>query len=502
MAIKKIELNRKTKNSRKKRYFDYIENNFYLELNYNSEETQILYHQNYKNVYYKYYRLTKKKNYLKLKSTKKYIDDYYVDYLSNEINYNLMIELILEYFNKYKNKLLRNKKRNESINTRILKKNIIRENKEKIKLKQVKFYLKQQKSIEFIKKKVKIGKEKINKLKIILENDGDIDDFDIQKLGRKSSKSKDKKLIAKIKTKIDKNPTITYKELQKEVIDKKNIKQISTRTLKKIIDKNDYIKKTPKPKFEGKRNSKKYNNKQKYEKLSKIYFALLNNKNKKNLNLFFLDETYLNELSFIPKCFIKDGEELKINCEPKKQSLSVLSMVNFEGKKYFKMYNHSITSIDLLKFLEEIILNNYNYERDKNIIIMDNARCHQSKITNDTLWNFGKIIYLPPYSPDLNLIEKIFQIFKKKIMKYCRINTSKEFEYNVLSAWNDIRDNEFKKAIEEFKQEFSYNYIRKFYNVDNEFNITENIYFENNYEIYNQIVKDNIDISSEESQDN
>ena len=49
------------------------------------------------------------------------------------------------------------------------------------------------------------------------------------------------------------------------------------------------------------------------------------------------------------------------------------------------------------------------------IIIVDNARFHiKEEVNRITNYNGHEVIFLPPSSPDLNPIEKVFAILKKK----------------------------------------------------------------------------------------
>jgi transposase len=55
--------------------------------------------------------------------------------------------------------------------------------------------------------------------------------------------------------------------------------------------------------------------------------------------------------------------------------------------------------------------------KGKIAIILDNASCHKTKALQDYCTRNGiTLIYLPPYSPDLNPIEKLWGTIKK-IMK-------------------------------------------------------------------------------------
>jgi len=52
------------------------------------------------------------------------------------------------------------------------------------------------------------------------------------------------------------------------------------------------------------------------------------------------------------------------------------------------------------------------------ILIMDNAAFHKSEQTKLLIENAGcQLLFLPPYSPDLNPIEKFWANLKKKIKR-------------------------------------------------------------------------------------
>jgi transposase len=66
-------------------------------------------------------------------------------------------------------------------------------------------------------------------------------------------------------------------------------------------------------------------------------------------------------------------------------------------------------------------------------VVMDNASFHKSIRTKELIESVGcKVIFLPPYSPDLNTIEKLWanmkRCIKQKIKDYLSL-------YNVISAF-------------------------------------------------------------------
>ena len=53
------------------------------------------------------------------------------------------------------------------------------------------------------------------------------------------------------------------------------------------------------------------------------------------------------------------------------------------------------------------------------VIVMDNASFHKSSVIKDSIEAAGcRLVYLPPYSPDLNPIEKFWANLKRWINQY------------------------------------------------------------------------------------
>ena len=81
-------------------------------------------------------------------------------------------------------------------------------------------------------------------------------------------------------------------------------------------------------------------------------------------------------------------------------------------------------------FLEEI---KNQYCTATNIcIILDNARYQRAYSVQRKAEQLNiNLIYLPPYCPNLNLIERLWRYFKKKVMKNKYYETFSEFEISV-----------------------------------------------------------------------
>jgi transposase len=103
--------------------------------------------------------------------------------------------------------------------------------------------------------------------------------------------------------------------------------------------------------------------------------------------------------------------------------------------------------VDKKVTLEVLINIRETYNDDKEIIIiMDNAKYNRAYIVQDLAKELNITIkFLPPYSPNLNLIERVWKFLKKKLKnKY--IEKFADFKHWI---------NEFCKNFDEYKNEIS-----------------------------------------------
>lgn len=105
-------------------------------------------------------------------------------------------------------------------------------------------------------------------------------------------------------------------------------------------------------------------------------------------------------------------------------------LVRIEGAMRTQNYIDTL-STHLIPFLTT------QFSSDGAIFQQDNAPCHKSKATLDFLrcQNF-QVLPWPPYSPDLNPIENLWAIVKRRIEKIPR-DTTASVEAATHNEWND-----------------------------------------------------------------
>lgn len=78
---------------------------------------------------------------------------------------------------------------------------------------------------------------------------------------------------------------------------------------------------------------------------------------------------------------------------------------------------HTETNVKVKKhLLKDILLPQLN---SNSVLVMDNMKSHHAKAVKNLLDSSGvRYIYLPPYSPDLNPIEKLWSKVKVFLLKF------------------------------------------------------------------------------------
>ena len=94
---------------------------------------------------------------------------------------------------------------------------------------------------------------------------------------------------------------------------------------------------------------------------------------------------------------------------------AVLSSVRLNGDTAYTTYSGGTTGDVFVDYLENILIPTLH---KGDIVIMDNLRSHHVKKVAEVLEKAEvKLLYLPPYSPDLNPIEKMWSKIKSILRK-------------------------------------------------------------------------------------
>jgi transposase len=101
---------------------------------------------------------------------------------------------------------------------------------------------------------------------------------------------------------------------------------------------------------------------------------------------------------------------------------NVLGALNFISKKMeFVANNEYITSVQVVELMEKIAK---KYCGRLIVLVLDNARYQRCKLVEEKAGLLGiQLEFLPPYSPNLNLVERFWKFVKTNVLNASSLNT-------------------------------------------------------------------------------
>ena len=131
------------------------------------------------------------------------------------------------------------------------------------------------------------------------------------------------------------------------------------------------------------------------------------------LLLFFVDAAHFVMLPFLGYLYSLTVRFIK--AASGRQRFSVLGALNAITKEVVTITDHGyINAISVCALLQKL---HDQFSQLPIVVIMDNARYQRCALVEETARKLGiQIIFLPPYSPNLNLIERLWKFVKKKAL--------------------------------------------------------------------------------------
>ena len=158
----------------------------------------------------------------------------------------------------------------------------------------------------------------------------------------------------------------------------------------------------------------------------KDYEDLKNNKHKDD-EILFMDAVHPQHNPVMAHGWIKQGKDYQICSNTGRQRLNINGAVSLDNMQLVMRYDDTINADSTIKLFEQI---EAAYSAAPKItVICDNARYYRSNLVKDYLKDSRvDLMFLPPYAPNLNLIERYWKYFKKNILYNKYYETFKEFK--------------------------------------------------------------------------
>lgn len=149
-----------------------------------------------------------------------------------------------------------------------------------------------------------------------------------------------------------------------------------------------------------------------------------------NIDLYYGDETRFSEQGYVPYGWQFDDEDVAIEvCKGK--SINCFGLLSRTNQFIYKMTQQNINADFVIEMLDELSLSISKFT----FVVLDNARIHTARKVKELLKIWQErglfIFYLPPYSPHLNIIERLWKEMKQGWLKPTDYQTADDLFYAV-----------------------------------------------------------------------
>jgi len=137
--------------------------------------------------------------------------------------------------------------------------------------------------------------------------------------------------------------------------------------------------------------------------------------------------------------WIKKGKEQTLKTNTGRQRININGAYDIENHNVIIREDESINAQSTIALLEQMLK---GQPLGMLYIILDNARYYRSKMVQEFIGNNPRIkfVFLPPYSPNLNIIERLWKLFKKKTTYNKYYEKFSVFKKSCLDFFENIDD--------------------------------------------------------------
>jgi transposase len=151
-------------------------------------------------------------------------------------------------------------------------------------------------------------------------------------------------------------------------------------------------------------------------------------------HLLFMDAAHFVLAPFL--CFLWCFKRIFIKGPAGRQRLNVIGAVNGLTKQiHFTSNTTQVNALTIVDFLHQIRI--YYFDMKPIYIVLDNARYQHCQLVRYIAWQFNiRLLFLPPYSPNLNIIERLWKFVKKKCLYAKYYQSFQDFQNAICQTLN------------------------------------------------------------------
>ena len=142
-------------------------------------------------------------------------------------------------------------------------------------------------------------------------------------------------------------------------------------------------------------------------------------------HLLYEDESMIRDYQAIQKSWFVKGQQRVIQTYGKHESVKLLGILNYETGEVYVEDHSSYNAEVFLSFLRNVLK---KYSTGEIVMILDNAKIHHAKLLTEFLQANPRLHleFLPPYSPNLNIIEELWKWLKNTVINNVFFHTRED----------------------------------------------------------------------------
>lgn len=143
--------------------------------------------------------------------------------------------------------------------------------------------------------------------------------------------------------------------------------------------------------------------------------------------IYFVDAVHPQHNPIMGYGWIKRGQEQTIPSNTGRQRLNINCAINIATLSAEMRFDDTINAASTIALFQQLEAANPTASRI--IVICDNARYYKAKLVSAYLENSRiDVVSLPPYCPNLNLIERLWKFFKRQVLHNQYYETFEKFK--------------------------------------------------------------------------
>jgi len=160
-----------------------------------------------------------------------------------------------------------------------------------------------------------------------------------------------------------------------------------------------------------------------------------------NTPLYFVDGTHPSYTAHAAHGWIRKGETRELKSNHGRTNININGALSWPGREFVHRQAGRITSTEMILLFEDLQARHRTASAIR--VVLDNARYNHSKEVKAWLACDDcriELVYLPPYSPNLNLIERFWWLFKKSTIYNEYFPTFADFKAAIDSFFSNLGD--------------------------------------------------------------